>query len=53
MVPPCHSLGVANSRVVSVCGPNSTIFSLIPLKMLVLQNGVGGDEGFGLQIHLN
>ena len=27
MVPPCHSLGVANSRVVSVCSPNIAIFS--------------------------
>jgi hypothetical protein len=27
MVPPCHSLGVANSRVVSVCTPNIAIFS--------------------------
>ena len=27
MVPPCHSLGVANSRVISVCSPNIAIFS--------------------------
>ena len=28
MVPQCHSLGVANSRVVNVCSPNIAIFSI-------------------------